>query len=367
MDDLKHKLITDPRYQEELTRIMESPTVLLAPTNYCNFACAYCSTSSLKNKHVNADMEFVRDVVDQTVEQGWPLAFGQTYEPFLHPKIHEIVQYVHEKGRRYFSGTNATALTQKTWDLPMNLLISYSANEKDFVYRGTSLDFGKYHSGLMDFTRHRIANTIPGSLKFQIADYTIMEKPTLEYDKAIHQTDQIYAKAVELAEALDVAAEHDPEEWKALINERKPITLFRQGETEIQALSTKIMQNTYETFLEMDKDTRIKGYCDSCYTMMSIQADRSVAYCCCDPTAKAIAGSIRPGQSIKEFWEGPDMQRVRDGFQNFAPEAEFCHHCLAPVSEHIKPLLTMKKPQLVGEILSEHGVDRDLPWFQFPK
>lgn len=366
MENLKHLLISDPRYREKLMQADQRPDVLLAPTNYCNFSCTYCATGRMKNRHVNADLGFVKDVIDQATEYDWPLSFGQTYEPFLHPRIDEIVAYTHSKNRRFSSPTNGTALAPKVRDLPMDLMISYSADEGDFAYRGAAMDFKKYRSGLLGFAKYRMKGSVPGVISFQIADYSILESRTLVYDKAIEQVEAMYEKTLDLARALGIVDEgHDPDIWKRRIAARRPIVLHNENGTVIRAVFTKIIQNTYETFLEPG-NPRVRGYCDSCFLMMSIQADRSVAYCCCDPTAKAVAGRIGTRETIKDFWNGEKMKKVRTAFQDFNPPAEFCHHCLSPVSEHIKPLLTVKAPETVADILSGIGVQENLSWFQFP-
>jgi len=69
---------------------------------------------------------------------------------------------------------------------------------------------------------------------------------------------------------------------------------------------------------------------------------------------------------LKGFWLGEEMTHVRDCFHKFEPAHDFCTKCLFNVSENIKPLLAVKNSTLVSEILHDHDVTHDLPWFQFP-
>ena len=365
MKELKKKLIRDTRYQIGIEDCLTAPKVLVALTNYCNMACLYCSTKDVKNKPINMDVGLAKSIIDQTFEQKWGLGFGQTYEPFLHPKIDEIILHVLEKDRIFSSASNGLAIRRSVYDLPMNLLLSFSADKNDFKYRNLRMDFGAYQDKITNFLRHRITHRIPGTISVQIADYSIF-KGDLTYDKRIKDIKGIYEKSLQLLSLLEITDFQDMENWETLIANRAPLVLFNKDKTVIQIQPAKIMPNSFEAFAPLDKPMKRIGYCDSCYTMMSIQADGRVAFCCCDPTAKAIAGTIDSKSDLKRFWLGDKMNKVRKGFKAFTPVHAFCTQCLENVSENTKPLLTVKNPKLVAEILTDFGVATDLPWFKFP-
>ncbi len=366
MDNLKRTLVQDERYKEGLESCMKRPYVRIAPTNYCNFACSYCSTKDIKNKKVNMDIGLVKSLVDQCVENDWGFAFGQTYEPFLHPKINQIIEYVAEKGRRYTSPTNALAIRKDAYDLPMNLVISYSADEHDYSYRNSKISYDKYQEKVLRFVRHRIENNAEGVISLQIADYSIFNGD-LTYDKRIGEVEQILLKSKNVLKLLGFVDDVDESDWRKKIANREPLVLFESSKARVQVEPTKIMPNTYEAFIDMPVAYERKGYCDSCFTMMSIQANGDVAFCCCDPSASVIAGTIDSKTDLRAFWYGKEMEEIRDCFDNFTPKHPFCAQCLHNVTEHTKPLLTVKNPKLVAEILSSYGVEQDTPWFSFPK
>lgn len=365
MDDLKKKLVQDDRYKNGIAAMLEQPQVMIALTNYCNFSCVYCSTSKIRNKPINMDFDLVKSLVDQASENGWRYTFGQTYEPFLHPEISSIIKYVAEKGGRYAGGTNGIAIKADAYGLPMNLIISYSATEEDYAYRASKMSYENYKNKLVEFYEHRIRHLVPGTISIQIADYDILENEIV-YDKEIQDIDGIYSKAMDIATKLGVTPPDGKQEIKSKIAGRQAFDLFRDGETVISVQPTKIMPNSYDAFEDIPKQGEAKGYCDSCYVIMSIQADGKVAFCCCDPSAQAIAGTIDADTDLKGFWLGEEMNSIREHFGRFKPKHAFCTQCLANVSENAKPLLTVKNPTLVSEILQEHGVEKDLPWFQFP-
>ena len=369
MERIKEKLVADPRYRAGIERCLLRPTVLVALTNVCNLSCAYCSTRNVRPTRCDMDTALAKSVVDQALENGWPLQFGQTYEPFLHPRVEEIIAHVHDKGAVFQSATNGLAIGRDAYDLPMNLLVSYSADEDDYAYRGAKPSFEAYQKRLLGFFRHRIAGKVPGVISVQIADYSIF-RGALAYDKSIADAAGIWRKARLLAQRLDLLSSLDaldPEAAMARIADRDPLPLFDADGCRVQVLPTKIMPNAYDAFMALPAGTKPAGYCDSCWTMLSLQADGGAALCCCDPAARAVAGKITAETDLAAFWRGPEMTRVRERFEAFTPLHAFCTRCLSQVSEHIKPLLTMVEPDLVATILREYGVTEDLPWFAFPK
>lgn len=364
-NNLKHRLIADGRYVRGITACLDKPRILVAPTNFCNMACDYCSTKNVRNDKVNMDMELLKSIAGQAVQNGWPLSFGQTYEPFLHPRIAEIVEFVNGLGVRFNSATNGLAIRESCYDLPMSLLLSFSATEQDYAYRNTPVPYEKYLDRQYRFLKHRMKNDVPGVISIQVADYSIFREG-VEYSKEMGDIPYIMEKATAIAQVLGVDGDIDGNDWRGRIASRGPLPLYRSGETVIQVQPTKITPNSFDAFMELLKPETARGYCDSCHTMMSIQADGAVAFCCCDPTATAIAGTLDAGTDLRGFWHGKEMQAVREGFAAFAPVHDFCTQCLENVSEHIKPLLTVHNPKVVAEVLKEFGVTENLPWFTFP-
>jgi MoaA/NifB/PqqE/SkfB family radical SAM enzyme len=364
LNNIKKKLIQDIRYKDGIEKCLEKPDIMIAPTNYCNFSCEYCSTKNYKNKMKNIDVDLVKHIVDQCIFNGWNFSFGQTYEPFLHPKINEIIAYVREKGRLFSSPTNAFSINKEAYSLPMNLLISYSANNNDYILRNFKVSYDIYQKKIIEFVRYRIENNIQGAIALQIADYSIF-KGKLVYDRCINEVDQILQKTKEFMKNIGLIGCLDELDCRNKIMQRTPITLYESGCTIVKVQPTKIMPNTYEAFTEMPEITEKIGYCDSCFTMMSIQSNGDVGICCCDPTAKVIAGKIDTKTNIKDFWLGNEMQNIRNHFVKFSPKHNYCVKCLYSVSENIKPLLSVKRKEVVSNILRDNGVKKDLAWFKF--
>ena len=363
MKNLKSALVQHPGYYEALLQRKQHPHIFIAPTNYCNFSCRYCATKRNKCKPINMDLTLLQEIIQDCISNNWSFSFGQTYEPFLHPKIDQIIMMIESSGKRFHSSTNGSAFNLNVYDLPMDLMISFSENIHDFSYRRSAYDFGRYQKDIFSFLTYRLENSIPGVITFELADYSLLEQEDSEYNKEIRRIDDIMEKIWRIAEWLSL--DRPPETIQNAIKTRIPVLLGQDGPCKIQCISTKIMPNTYEAFSDIQAmPSAPTGYCDSCFTMMSIQADGGIAYCCCDPTAKNIFYRMTSDDSLVDIWNGSEIENIRNSFLNQSPPSNFCRKCLYPVSEHIKPLLTKTRKDKVKEILNGFGIYEDLPWFE---
>lgn len=363
MKKLKAALIQHPSYFEALLQRKQQPSILIAPTNYCNFSCTYCATKLHKRKHIDMHLDLLKKIIQDCISNNWHFSFGQTYEPFLHPKIDQIITMVESHGRRFKSNTNGTVLGRNVYHLPMDLTISFSENRSDFFYRGSTYDFKRYQKGIFQFLTYRLKSRIPGVITFQLADYSLLEQENAEYNKKIRKISDIIEKIRKIAGRLNL--DLPPETIRNAITTRRPVVLGQNGQCKIQCLSTKIMPNTYEAFSDIQAMVSTStGYCDSCFTMMSIQADGGIAYCCCDPTAKNVFYSMTPDDNLVDIWNGTKIESIRNSFLQQSPPNKFCKQCLHHVSEHIKPLLTVMDKRKVKDILNGFGIHDNLPWFE---
>jgi len=107
-----------------------------------------------ENKHL--PLHLLKRIIDDCHTEGWRYSFGQTYEPFLHPQLDEIISYINNTGTIFSSTTNGSLLSEKFYDLPMNLTISISATEDDYTYRGGKSNFTNYTTTISNFVKYRI-------------------------------------------------------------------------------------------------------------------------------------------------------------------------------------------------------------------
>jgi MoaA/NifB/PqqE/SkfB family radical SAM enzyme len=359
---LKARLIRHPDYVKGLQALVERPAIQVALTAHCNFNCVYCTTRFLHGKPVNMAMPLFGRILENCREWGIAPWFGQTYEPFLHPKIVEIISRVNAAGFRFTSSTNGSCLSSRVYDLPMNLVISISENEAEYRFRGSRVPFERYCRNLRAFVEHRIRYRIPGQLTFQFADYHMLETGDTTYDKCIRSGIALSEKMIRFRASLGIDGEDSIEKLLPCVERRESIPVFDDGLVTIRFVATRItpgITDNPEAYPEK------QGYCDSCFHILSIQADGGIAYCCCDPQANTVFHRMTPDDHLKSIWTGGTIERIRQRFVEMNPVNPYCYSCLLPVSEHIKPLLTCFRKDIVAGILNEYGVTDDLPWFKF--
>jgi len=366
---IKQQLVNHPSYVQALEESKQRPRVGIALTQMCNFGCSYCATSRKTSKPKSMDLHLLKSILEDCKAWGVEPGFGQTYEVFLHPQIDEVIKTVNSYGWRFKTATNGSVLTRKVYDLPMDLDISINENAAEFEFRDAGMDFDRYLERLIEFLRYRMEHRIPGKMKFQTADYTLLEKGYNGYDQEIHSVEHIKQVMRSFTEMLGCEIGLSDAELTEYVEHGKHIVIFDQGECQLYFYSHKIMPGTYEMlFGGLDElPAADEGYCDSAYTMVSVQADGGLAYCCSDPSAKTVFHYLTPDESLREVWFSDEFEEVRQAFRNRKPKNSFCNQCLYNVSENTKPLLSKLKPKLVGRILNELGVEADLNWYQFPK
>lgn len=363
---LKQKLIEHPDYIRALDDLVKRPAIQVALTGYCNFNCVYCSTRLKKKKQVNMSMALVERIIEDC--SAWKINpwFGQTYEPFLHPKIVSVITQVNSAELFFTASTNGSCFSPAVYALPMNLTISVSENEKDYAYRKSPVSFERYMKSLTDFVSHRIRHAIPGVMTFQFADYHMLETGDEMYDKRIMSIASIADKMERFAGFLGIGIKHDRHILESDIEKRTPISVYDDGSIGVRFVSTRIMPGIKDVYAGRYVETEgLSGYCDSCYHIMSIQADGGIACCCCDPQANTVFHRMTPDEHLQDIWMGEAITLIRKSFKEKRPIMPFCHSCLEPVSDHIKPLLTCFRKDIVRTILHGLEVYNDQPWFEF--
>lgn len=117
--------------------------ILIEPMSVCNLRCVMCfqvDKSFTRKPYMGAmNMELFRNVIDQAAEGGaGAISIGSRGEPFLHPKLPEMLRYASDK-KTFFDlkiNTNATRLTEAQCHALLSsdvnlVVLSIDAHEKE--------------------------------------------------------------------------------------------------------------------------------------------------------------------------------------------------------------------------------------------
>ncbi len=82
--------------------------ILIEPTNHCNMECIYCTNKNLSYPKGMMSWSLFHKCVDEIAEHPHIksinlLGMGET---FIHPRIFDMIDYIHERGLDCFAGTN---------------------------------------------------------------------------------------------------------------------------------------------------------------------------------------------------------------------------------------------------------------------
>ena len=103
----------DKEKQEEWLPFLSFPI-----TKFCNFKCLYCGiggeATASNEKYITLDM--IKEYVELGLKKGLTKFRITGGEPFLHPKIKEILEYFSKKGVYCLVNTNASLIKKnKDW------------------------------------------------------------------------------------------------------------------------------------------------------------------------------------------------------------------------------------------------------------
>lgn len=82
--------------------------VQIEPTTRCNFTCAFCSGRHMKQ--MDLDFHTFQAIVDQVPGLECMELQGEG-EPFLHPRIYDMIRYAKDHGIQVCSISNGSLLT----------------------------------------------------------------------------------------------------------------------------------------------------------------------------------------------------------------------------------------------------------------
>jgi len=90
--------------------------VIIEPTNFCNLRCGHCSARVNEEKRGYMDYGFYTRILDSN-PQITCLMLSRYGEPFLHPRIFDMIAYAKRKNVYVFLYTNGALLSDKVCDM----------------------------------------------------------------------------------------------------------------------------------------------------------------------------------------------------------------------------------------------------------
>ncbi|MCX5905215.1 MAG: radical SAM/SPASM domain-containing protein [Proteobacteria bacterium] len=116
--------------------------VLIEPTNFCNLKCRHCSVQNRKDiKRGYLEFDLFKKIID-TSPQLTCIILTRNGEPFLHPRIFDMIAYARQKKIHVSLYTNGILLD----DTKINGIFESDLNEINFSMEGID-DYYQYNRG----------------------------------------------------------------------------------------------------------------------------------------------------------------------------------------------------------------------------
>lgn len=302
----------------EVIPLKKPYTLLIEPSNYCNFRCIQCFQSLKTENYLTQnrglmDMGLYREIIRQM--QLWKgdklkvLKLSLYGEPFTNPDFGEMLKIAKEANiaERIETTTNISLLTPELCRQLVEYEIDYI---RVSIYAGNQERYIKITN-----CPNVDINDIWEKLK-SIQDM----KMTLKREKPFVSAKMLDTYTAENAEFLaffsDVSDEvyiDKPHNWIA---------------TEEKSFIGSLYQDQGKEFLEELKNTlsdRIA--CTMPFTTLAVRSDGSVSPCCIDWVGETNIGNIHE-ESLQEIWEGDRMFEFRKmQLENRKYENKSCSNC----------------------------------------
>jgi len=311
----------DSAARRRLDAALLDPQVLIEITSKCNFACDYCSSAFLARKKVDMSRELFEQVARQlpalTTKR---VRLHIDGEPTLHPRFHEIVSLLNEKGLKVGLATNGSLLKPEWLDLDMELVITVSTDPAEFATRNNKLDFDAYSACVAEYVHAWARSDSPQKLMLQlIHNHAGFESG--QADERWGSSRDDFIQRAGLAEHCQPEADRP---WA-----------FRKasGHAAILIKYPIAVGGLYPVAGEVIEYPPVKrGFCDSAWKRLAVLADGRVSYCCVDlsgGTAYTDPDDIW-NKPLREIWlEHPHIREVREGFARGDVLDSICKTCLA--------------------------------------
>ncbi|MGV7222795.1 MAG: radical SAM/SPASM domain-containing protein [Nitrospinales bacterium] len=289
----------------------------IEPTNFCNLKCALCPvTEGLKRPSQHMDFATFKKFIDETLDYLFLIILWDWGEPFLNPKVYEMISYAKEKNIKIVSSTNGHIFAKGDHG---EQVVRSGLDSLIFAVDGTSQNtYERYRKG-------GELNKVMAGIKKVVAAKKALQSNTpfinLRFIAMKHNEHEI-AQLHEFARSLEV----DAVTLK---------TLNPHGDGRIIANEEYgnefIPENPGYRRFKYDPKTHARirrrlNPCKDLWNSPALHSDGKVCLCTFDTNSEYVFGDITK-QSFKEIWKGDLYLSLRRKFRNNYQQIPICSDC----------------------------------------
>ena len=303
----------------EILPLKKPFTLLIEPSNYCNFKCVSCFQSLKGDNYLShhrglMDMELYMKIIDQLKK--WEgdklkvLKLSLYGEPFTNPEFCKMLRLAKEAqiAERIETTTNASLLTPEICEELVELEIDYI---RVSIYGGNQRRYEEV-TGCSNADIEQIYN----SLKYiqTIKKEKGKDKPFVSAKMLDTYTDENEQFLERFRDVTDEVYIDKPHNWVATEEKSFIGSLYKEEQKE--ALSK-----------DLEKTMSKRIACPMPFTTMSVRSDGAVSPCCVDWIGGTNIGNINE-TDIQEIWNGEAMYQFRKmQLENHRGRNSSCRNC----------------------------------------
>lgn len=295
------------------------PTHLqIEPTTFCNLKCALCPvTSGMSRTPCNLPFETFARLIDEIGEYLFLLLLWDWGEPFLNPRIFEMISYAKQQKIKIVSSTNGHLFAQEDYAIK---LVQSGIDAIIFAVDGiTQQSYERYRvKGDIDTVFSGIKNVIKAKRllgsKTPLVNFRFIVMKHNEHEIA------------ELKKLMDILGV-DLLTLKTL----NPYSNNTYGDNSSAGIQpNEFLPDGYRRFkYAAATQTRIrvkKNPCKNLWNCPTVHAGGVVCPCTYDYNENFVLGELNK-DTFKEIWFGKSYGDMRRAFRSHGKKQQFCREC----------------------------------------
>lgn len=271
--------------------------LMIEPANFCNLHCQTCpvGTGAIKKNPGIMELENFKKIIDENADYLCHITLWNWGEPFLNPKLPEIIAYARMKKIYVVTSTNGHFLDEKT-----ALSIAQSdLNELIIALDGLTREtLSKYRNGAdMQKVVQGIKNVIRYKKELK-SKYPLVKLQFIVMKHNEHELRDLKKFASDLgADRITIktfGAHLDP--------------------SSLKEFSPSAVYSRYKRIKPLEK-------CKKLYFGININSDGNIVPCCYDPHESCLAGNAFK-EGTEKIWRNEKLNGLRQ-----LPNEAICRNC----------------------------------------
>ncbi len=289
--------------------------------NACNFRCTFCPQTTLQRKQRPMEFELATKVVRDLADMGhhYPIRVHLLGEPLLYPRFFDFVDMAHDHGQRICLATNGSRFSPKNVEGIFRskldeMIISLNTPEEELYLqqRGSKTSYADYLAGIQQMVSEVARRGAPPHTRVNVL-----------FDGSKSTSPEELARVRRICdEWIDVVSAAT---GRALPPAREVVSLEPGATTLVGLLPGLELQWTaYHNW--GDGASRAGHFCSYPWRQLAILVDGQATACCVDAEGEISLGNANE-QTVEQIWNGPALNRLREGFLRETAVDSRCLRC----------------------------------------